>query len=114
MTMLTILYSPGWQFMTKHIGLAEAKATLSAVVNGVLHGRERYVIERHGKGVAALVSLDELARIESNMPDGDRPAGALALVGVWEDVADADIDTFLVDIQRARTNDAGRRVEIQP
>lgn len=100
--------------MARSISLAEAKAKFSAVVDGVLHRHERYVIERHGKGVAALVHLDELERIEATAPKGDRPAGALALVGAWEDVDDADIDAFLADVQEARTRDAGREVALQP
>jgi prevent-host-death family protein len=99
--------------VAKRISLADAKATFSAVVDGVLHRNERYVIERHGKGVAALVSIEELQRIESSAPGGDRPAGALALVGAWEDVDDAAIDAFVADVRTARDRDTGRKVRLK-
>jgi len=99
--------------VAKHISLAEAKAKFSAVVDGVLHRQERYVIERHGKGVAALVSLQELGRLEAGTPSGERPAGALALVGAWQDVEDAEIDAFLADVRAARERDTGRKVRLK-
>jgi prevent-host-death family protein len=53
--------------MTNRIGLAEAKATLSAVVEEVRLRGERYVIQRRGRPVAAVVPL-------SDLPAGDRIA----------------------------------------
>ena len=47
----------------KRISIAEAKARFSAMVDGVLHRGEHYLIERHGRGVAAMVSIDELALV---------------------------------------------------
>ena len=98
--------------MARHISLAQAKATFSAVVDGVLHRGERYVIERHGKAVAALVTLDELERLEAATPSAERPAGALALIGAWDTVADAEIDAFLADVRAARERDTGREVRL--
>ena len=100
--------------MTEHIGLADAKAKFSEVVEGVLHKGKRYVIERHGKPVAALVGLDDLAAIEAETPTGHRPAGALALVGAWADINDSEIDAFLADIRAARDADLGRPVSLEP
>ena len=33
---------------SRHVGVAEAKGTFSALIEGVQHRGERYVIERHG------------------------------------------------------------------
>jgi prevent-host-death family protein len=98
--------------MTTRISLAEAKARFSAVVDGVLHRRARYVIERHGKPVAAMVSLEDLQRLESGGPTAEQPLGALALLGAWGEVGDSEIDAFIADIRAARDADTGRPVEI--
>lgn len=87
---------------TTRIALAEAKAKFSAVVEGVAHRNERYVIERHGKAVAVLVSMDDFRVIEGQRPRPERPRGALALVGLWHDVADADVDAMADAITRGR------------
>ena len=72
-----------------HISVAHAKARFSALLEGVFHRGERYVIERHGREVAALVSPSELRRLNREAPlaervpmgggqtDGESPARAL-------------------------------------
>ena len=69
----------------KRISVDEAKARFSAMVDGVLHRGERYVIEQDGQEVAALVSVPELGWIEAASTRDVRPGGALALVGLWGD-----------------------------
>lgn len=97
---------------TKRISVAGAKARFSAVIDDVLHGSDRYVIERRGCPVAALVSIEDLERIRANCPTGSQPAGALALVGLWADMNDAAIDTFIRDVYQAREADTGRSVDL--
>lgn len=99
--------------MTQRINLAEAKAKFSALVDGVLHDAQHYLIERRGRPVAALVSVDDLRRLEVSQPTAKRAAGALALVGAWEDVEDADIDAFVADIRAERERDTGRPVGLE-
>ena len=53
--------------MTKKLSVAQAKARLSEVLSRVEDRGERYVIERRGKPVAAVVPLGDL-------PLADRPA----------------------------------------
>lgn len=55
-------------------GIWDAKTRLSEFVNKVLYGGERVVITRNGKPVAALVSPDDLARLEAL--DNDDVTGA--------------------------------------
>lgn len=106
----------GSTMMAVHIGVAEAKATLSAVIDRIARTAERVVIERRGRPVAAVISLAELGRLEElGTPRlGDHAAGALALVGLWEDVDDAEIDAFVADILASRKNDPARPVELEP
>ncbi len=99
--------------MTRRMPLAEVRASIAAAVDQVFHRGEHVVIERHGRPVAALVSIDDLARLEAERPTGERPAGALALVGAWADVEDTEIDAFLVDVASARQRDTGRKVRLK-
>ncbi len=46
--------------MSKRIKAAEAKAHFSALIAEVAFGSARYVIERRGKPMAALVHVEEL------------------------------------------------------
>lgn len=95
-----------------HISVADAKARFAAVLDGVLHRGERYVIERRGRAVAAIVNVAELERLDRGSAIGERPAGAMALVGLWQDVPDEEIDALLADLRAARERDTGRRVEL--
>ena len=99
--------------MTRRMPLAEVRANIAAAVDQVFHRGEHVVIERHGRPVAAIVSIEDLARLEADRPTGERPAGALALVGAWADVEDSDIDAFLADITNARRRDTGRKVRLK-
>ncbi|MDP2935438.1 MAG: type II toxin-antitoxin system Phd/YefM family antitoxin [Dehalococcoidia bacterium] len=51
--------------MTTRVGTHEAKTHLSEYLNRVAYSGERVVVERHGKPVAALVSVDDLVRLEA-------------------------------------------------
>ena len=96
---------------TKRMGLAEAKAKFSAIVEGVVHRDERYLIERHGRGVAALVSVEDFQQLERSRPSADRAAGAMALVGLWQDLADDDRDVVFAAVVRTREGNDGRAAE---
>jgi prevent-host-death family protein len=65
------------------IGTAEAKRQFADVLGAVRHGGRRFVIERRGTPMAALVPLEDLDRLVA------RPGqGFLALVGAFEDAPD--------------------------
>lgn len=99
--------------MAKRISAAEAKAQFSALVAGVAFGGEQYVIERRGKPLAALVSVHDLAKLQDESSVSDRRRGALALVGMWRNVEDTDIDSFLADVYAERDQGTGRTVDLQ-
>ena len=50
--------------MAKNIGVAEVKKSFSVVISEVSLKGEHFVIEKKGKPMAALVSVEELQRIE--------------------------------------------------
>ena len=57
------------------------KATFSALIEGVQHRSERYVIERHGKPAAALVSVEELERLGAEQATPSGRTGGWGLIG---------------------------------
>jgi prevent-host-death family protein len=50
---------------TEKASVAEAKNTLSSLINKVAYGRARVVLESRGKPKAALISTEDLARLEA-------------------------------------------------
>lgn len=67
------------------VGIAEAKRDFADLLGAVRHRGARFVIERRGTPVAALVPLDDLARLERTPDEDGRPSGFLALVGAFDD-----------------------------
>jgi prevent-host-death family protein len=65
----------------KHIGVAEAKRRFADVLGAVRYRGERYVVERNGTPMAALVPLSDLP----SPPEHARRAGFLALAGAFDD-----------------------------
>ncbi len=47
------------------IGIAEIKRSISMIVNRVAFGRERIILTSRGKPKAALVSIEDLQKLES-------------------------------------------------
>jgi prevent-host-death family protein len=47
-----------------NISITEIRDNLADALNRVAYGGERVILQRRGKGVAALVSLEELALLE--------------------------------------------------
>jgi len=95
--------------MTKRVSVANAKARLSSLMAEVAFGGEKVIIERRGKPMAVLVSLD-LKRSQSNhakaSPEDAR--GSLARVGAWGSLQDAEAAEILEDIHNQR--DGGRAI----
>ena len=50
--------------MVTRVGVHEAKTRLSEYLNRAAYRGERILVERHGKPVAALVSVEDLRRLE--------------------------------------------------
>lgn len=58
----------------KRVGLAEARDTLSSLINDVAHGSQRIVIESRGRPKAVIVGMDDLERLQRSDADrGDNP-----------------------------------------
>ena len=99
--------------MATRVSVAQAKAELSALMAAVAYQGQRVVIERRGKPMAALVSVDDLEQIDGERATSARPRGALALIGAWGDLGDREIEAMVADIYAAREQDTGRHVELE-
>jgi prevent-host-death family protein len=98
--------------VSTRVSAARAKAHFSELVARVAFGGERFVIERRGKPLAALVSATDLERVERGSLEAPAPLGALALVGGWGELGDADLDALVESIYAQRERDSGRPVDL--
>lgn len=100
--------------MVERIRVTEAKAHLSALMARVGYGGERFVIERRGRPLAALVGVEDLERLEEGRGEATtfRPPGAIALVGAWGEAEERDLEAVLEEIYAERERDTGRPVDL--
>ena len=99
--------------MVKKVRVTEAKAQLSALMARAGYGGERFLIERRGRPLAALVGVEDLERLEGEREDiPSRPLGAIARVGAWGEAEEGDLDTVLAEIYAERRRDTGRPVDL--
>lgn len=102
--------------MAEKVRVSEAKAKLSELMARAGYGGERFLIERRGRPLAALVGVGDLDLLEKKRGEVEssvRPRGALALVGAWGDLMeDEEIDAMLEDVYSARGRDPGRPVDL--
>ena len=95
--------------MSTSVGVGEAKRRLSELMSRVVYRGERFVIERRGKPMVALVSGEDLARLEQ---EPVAPGGLLAALGAWADFE--EIDELVADIYRYRSEAGDRSVWLDP
>ncbi len=87
--------------------VADAKKNLSELMSRTAYNNERFLIQRRDKPMAALVSVEDLARLEK---DTAAPKGLLAAVGA---LADFDgLDSMIEEIYRQREQAQDRPVEL--
>lgn len=67
--------------MAKEIGVAEAKRKFSELLARAAYGGERFIIQRRGKPIAALIGLNDLSLIEEQAGQPSEPQGLLAAAG---------------------------------
>ena len=67
--------------MEMTVSIAEIKSKLSDYIARSVHRHERIIITRRNRPVAALVSIDDLRRLEQS----EERQGLAAAVGKWQD-----------------------------
>lgn len=90
--------------MNKNIGVAEVKKTFSTVISRVALKGEQFIIEKKGKPVAALVSIQDLQQIAGS-GQKKKKKGLLAAVGAWEDFDGLERTISAIYEQREKTRD---------
>jgi len=95
------------EVMPEAISVADAKRRFSELLGRTAYNNERFVIERHGKPVAAIVSPADLERLVNGTP----PRGLLAAVGAMADVE--DFEEIMRDVVARRGEERGREVDLE-
>lgn len=93
--------------IAKAIGVAEVKRKFSEYMSRTLYKGERFVIEKKGKPVAAMVSIEDLKKIEDIAKSEKK--GLLAIVGAWSDFK--KLDSVVDEIYAARRQAVDRKVK---
>ena len=87
------------------VSVATAKSRLSELIAKSSYTRERFIITRRNKPVAALVSLEDLKLIEQN----EERQGLASIVGKWKGFE--EIEEQIEDISTLR-KDSGTRQNV--
>jgi prevent-host-death family protein len=99
--------------MANSFSTADIKARLSEMISKVVYSHERVVVLRRGKPVAALVSLEDLQRLESLDSTSQAPLAAHPIMRAYGGWAGRDdLDALVAEIYSAREVAAGREVEL--
>ncbi|MFI2632455.1 type II toxin-antitoxin system Phd/YefM family antitoxin [Streptomyces collinus] len=76
--------------MAYEIPVTQARAELADLINRVVYGGERVVVTRHGKPLVALVSADDLRRLEETRELAESAEGqVISAVSTVREVASA-------------------------
>ncbi len=88
--------------MAGTMSVADAKKRLSELMSRVAYKSERFLIQRRGKPMAALVSAEDLARLEQQPLSAH---GLLGAVGACADFDELDVMIANIYLQRGRAED---------
>ncbi|MEV0446052.1 type II toxin-antitoxin system Phd/YefM family antitoxin [Streptomyces spectabilis] len=81
--------------MAYEIPVTQARAELADLINRVVYGGERVVVTRHGKPLVALVSADDLRRLEeAEEPAQEQVVTSVSAVGGAAAAAAGDRQRF--------------------
>lgn len=92
--------------MVKNLGVAEVKKSFSTVISRVSLKGEHFVIEKKGKPMAALVTIQDLQQI-AGAGEKKPNKGLLAAIGAWEDFQDLEKTIGAIYGQRKKSKDRG-------
>ena len=97
--------------MTQTMKISEVKNTLSSVVNRVYRKETRVLVEKSGIPVAALVSADDLSRLQQLDREWDKTTQAIARFSqAFADIPVPELEATIDDIiAENRAKDAAAR-----
>ncbi len=90
------------------VGVGDAKKHFSELMSRARYKGERFLIQRRGRPMAALVPAEDLDRLQQQP---SAPRGLLAAVGAWADYK--ELDQVVEDIYRQREAAEDRAVVIE-
>jgi prevent-host-death family protein len=96
--------------MAQNVSVAEAKGQLSDLIRRTATQGERFVIRRHGRPVGALISPQDLEKLEALEPVRP-PMGGAATVGLFADAP--DWEDIMDEVMRSRSTESGREVDLE-
>jgi prevent-host-death family protein len=94
--------------MNDNISVAEAKSHFSKYISKVAYADKRFVITKRNKPIAALVSIDELQKIDLREKSEKESKKFSEMIRKWK-----DFDEIADDVEKAyreRPKDKGRNV----
>ena len=93
------------------VSAAEAKRKFSEIIGRAAYGRERIIIERRGKPMAAVIGMEDLRCLEAFEGRSESEAHPIMRAfGGWADRR--DLDELLEEVYTAREQAPGREVEL--
>jgi prevent-host-death family protein len=100
--------------MSRTMKISDVKKSLSGLVNEVYRGKTRILVEKSGTPVAALVSVDDLARMEQFDREWEEGTRALerfsqAFADVPVKEAEAEIARIIAEIRQQDDAEVERR-----
>jgi len=88
--------------------VADAKKNLSELMSRAAYNNERFLIQRRGKPMAALVSIEDLTRLEK---EPVAPKGLLAAVAALAEFE--ELESMVEEIYRQREQAQDRPVDLE-
>lgn len=85
-----MLRQRGEQMNTEKINTNQARKEFADNINRVAYGHERLTVTRHGKPVAAIISVDDLEFLEKLEYELDKKA----IQEAWKEQGDAPLETL--------------------
>jgi len=77
---MTIMYITAFkEMMSMTVNIVKIRSNLADTINRVAYQGERVILQRRGKGVAAMVSMEDLALLEKLEDEADAKAAKKAL-----------------------------------
>ena len=90
------------------VGLSDAKAKLSSIIDDVVHKGDTVLIQRRGRKVAAIVPFEKFRKGRVSKKEN---GGLLAAAGALADVDSEIINKFVEHVYEARTKAVDRKVD---
>ncbi|MFQ5811727.1 MAG: type II toxin-antitoxin system Phd/YefM family antitoxin [Anaerolineae bacterium] len=96
--------------MAQGISVAEAKKRFSELLARAAYSGERFIIERRGTPMAALISLEDLNLLEEETAHDQEPQGLLAAAQALADYE--GFEEIMAEVYRSRRQSKSRKVEL--